>query len=128
MTELKLRLQERYALMDLLPKQGNFQLLTRSKNLAAALALGDEERAARKLLNVDGQIGASVDADPDEMGRVTGVQVHDEQYEIAVQVLKDAEAKSSLPATLLDAYTRLVLDPQNEVVREAEEVAAEVQG
>lgn len=122
-----LSIPERYALIPLLPERGDFQTLTRVKNLRTALVLGDEESKARGLLIVGEQIVSDEAARArGEIGLATEIPMHPPQEEMVTKALKGVEAAGELPMSLLDLYQRIVLTPANAVVHEAEDVASRV--
>lgn len=124
---MQVSLSERYALIPMLPNQGNFQVLTRLKNLRTLLELGEVEQRERNLAIVNDTIISTDDAvsPMQAASELTDVPMHDELAKIVVSTLKDFEAREALPMGLLALYERLVREPDNEVVREAQAVAQE---
>ena len=118
-----MNLPERYALIPLLPQTGNFQALTRLKNLRTLLLLSDEEQEARGLAIMNDQI-ITTTAESDEIAKPVEIPMHEELSKVVIATLKTLEAEEKMPLTLLDLYERIIRIPDNAVVAEANEVAA----
>ena len=103
-------------MLPLLPQMGDFQTLTRSKILQAALLLRSEEASERGLAFVGDNI---IDTnDSGEINNATEVPMNDKQYEFMVNALKGAEMTGSLTMPLYDLYMKLVHTPNDEALRE----------
>lgn len=106
---MQLTVRDRIILSSILPKVGNFVTLRTVRKLHETLALTTEERARYKLEDIaldDGRVGYKWDeTQPQE----TAVELTAEGFALAVSVLREMNAKSTLGIEHLGLYEAFVV-------------------